>query len=95
MFSPVCTCACMRVSAWWLVCLCACARACYLMGKSPGVLRNQNVYPTTSNAGNNKPAQWLTDPYSNSYSTPANKVNLLLGFFCFLRVDAAPYQKRA
>lgn len=48
------------------------------MGKSPGVLRNQNVYPMTSNTGNNKPAQWLTDPYSNSYSTPANKVNLFL-----------------
>lgn len=76
-----------------------CARAlCYLMGKSPGVLRNQNVYSTTSNAGN-KPAQWLTDPYSNCGNTPANKVNLLLGlffsFFFFLRVCCSSKQEKS
>lgn len=49
-----------------LVCVSVCVYARQLMGKSPGVLRNQNVYPMTSNAGNNKPAQWLTDPYFNS-----------------------------
>lgn len=50
------------------------------MGKSPGVLENQNVYLMISNTGSSKPVQWLTDPYSNSYGTPANK-NHPLSFF--------------
>lgn len=46
---------------------------------------NQNVYPVISNTGSSKPEQWLTDPYSNSCSTPANKINF---FFPLLKVHA-------
>lgn len=61
-----------------------CARVCVLFLLSHGKISrcplNQKVNPLISNTGSSKPVQWLTDPYSNCCSTPANKINLLFSF---------------
>lgn len=74
----------MLVFVYSFVCLYAYAFL-FPHGKISRCPLNQKVKPMISNTGSSKPVQWLTDPYSNSCSTPANKVNL----FCLLRVHAA------